>query len=106
MIGDAKVFGGSQGGVGLTGLKAINLLVPRNSHDRILARIVYTGPVPAPVKQGQRIGRLKVFRGDNLALEVPLQAAEDVETGNLPRRAFDAVTEIFINLFRAGVARI
>jgi D-alanyl-D-alanine carboxypeptidase (penicillin-binding protein 5/6) len=106
VIGDAKVFGGSQTGVALTGLKAINLLVPRNNHDRILARIVYTGPVPAPIRQGQRIGKLRVFRGDNLALEVPLQAAEDVDRGNLPRRAFDAVTELIINLFRAGVARI
>jgi D-alanyl-D-alanine carboxypeptidase (penicillin-binding protein 5/6) len=106
VIGEAKIFGGTQGAVPLTGPRAINLLIPRNSHDRILAKIVYTGPIPAPIRQGQEIGRLKVFRGDNVALEVPLQAAESIERGNLPRRAFDAVTELFINLFRAGVARI
>ena len=106
VIGEAKLFGGTQGSVPLIGPRAINLLIPRNSHDRILAKIVYIGPIPAPVRQGQQIGRLKVFRGDNVALEVPLQAAESVERGNLPRRAFDAVTELFINLFRAGVAKI
>jgi serine-type D-Ala-D-Ala carboxypeptidase (penicillin-binding protein 5/6) len=41
-----------------------------------------------------------------VALEVPLQAAEDVGTGNLPQRAFDAATEMVIGLFRAGAQRL
>ena len=40
-----------------------------------------------------------------LDIEVPLIAAESVGRGNLPQRAFDAATELVINLFRAGVAR-
>ena len=55
--------------------------MPRNTNERLLARIVYTGPVPAPVTKGQPIGKLMVWRGENLALEVPLTAAEDVGTG-------------------------
>ena len=51
-------------------------MVPRGSREKIIARVVYTGPVPAPVQQGQKIGMLKVWRGDFLVLEVPLQAAE------------------------------
>jgi D-alanyl-D-alanine carboxypeptidase (penicillin-binding protein 5/6) len=39
-------------------------------------------------------------------LEVPLETAEAVERGNLPRRAFDAASELVIGLFRAGAARI
>jgi D-alanyl-D-alanine carboxypeptidase (penicillin-binding protein 5/6) len=62
--------------------------------------------VQAPVQKGQQIGTLKVWRGDSLTLEVPLQAAESVERGNLPRRAFDAASELMIGLFRAGAARI
>ena len=68
--------------------------------------IVYIGPVPAPVHKGQPIGNLKVWRNDTLVLEVPLQAAEDVERGNLSQRAFDAATELVINLFRAGAERL
>jgi len=41
-----------------------------------------------------------------LALEVPLEAAEPVEQGALPRRALDAVTELFYGLFRAGIQRL
>ncbi len=39
-------------------------MVPRGSREKIIARVVYTGPVPAPVQQGQKIGTLKVWRGD------------------------------------------
>jgi hypothetical protein len=36
---------------------------------------------------------------------VPLQAAEDVGTGSMPQRAFDAATELVLGLFRAGFQR-
>ena len=84
----------------------ISLLVPRAGGEKIIARIVYTGPVPAPVEEKQPIGKLKVWRGDNVVLEVPLQAAESVGRGSLPQRAFDAASELVINLFRAGVERL
>ena len=59
-------------------------MMPRNSNERIgRARIVYTGPVPAPINKGQSIGKLKVWRGENLALEVPLKAAEDIGPGSM-----------------------
>jgi D-alanyl-D-alanine carboxypeptidase (penicillin-binding protein 5/6) len=106
VLGQARVFGGSQMSVGLVGPKAISMLIPRNSRDRISAKIVYTGPVPAPIQEGQRIGTLKVFRGTNVALEVPLQAVESVDRGNLSRRAFDAASESVIGLARAGIAKI
>jgi D-alanyl-D-alanine carboxypeptidase (penicillin-binding protein 5/6) len=62
--------------------------------------------VRVPVQKGQRIGSLKVWRGDFMVLEVPLQAAEDVQSGNLPQRAFDAMSEMVIGLFRAGIQRL
>jgi len=106
VIGYARVFGGDQLSVPLTGAGPISILLPRNSRDRISAKITYTGPVRAPVEDGQKIGLLKVYRGDNLALEVPLQAAENVGRGNIPRRAFDAVSELIIGVVRAGIAKI
>jgi D-alanyl-D-alanine carboxypeptidase (penicillin-binding protein 5/6) len=106
-IGEAKVYGGAQGKVGLVSPKgAVSLMVPRGGNDKIIARVVYTGPVKAPVSKGQPIGRLKIWRGDIVALELPLQAAEDVGTGNLSQRAFDAATEMVINVFRAGAERL
>jgi D-alanyl-D-alanine carboxypeptidase (penicillin-binding protein 5/6) len=105
-IADAKVFGGEKGSVPLVAQRPVKLMVPRGVRERILARVVYSGPVPAPVQKGQSIGVLKVWRGDVVALEVPLQAADDVGTGGLPGRALDAASEMFIGLFRAGVRRL
>ena len=106
IIGEAKVYGGSSGRVPLVAGQAVNLLVPRNANDRIVARVVYTGPIPAPIQQDQPIGVLKISRGERVVLELPLRAGEAVGRGSLPQRAFDAATELVINLIRAGVARL
>jgi serine-type D-Ala-D-Ala carboxypeptidase (penicillin-binding protein 5/6) len=105
-IGDARLYGGARGRVPLVANGSVSLLVPRNSSEHVLARVVYTGPVRAPIEKGQQIGELKVWRGDNVVLEVPLQASEAVGRGSLGQRAFDAATELVINLFRAGVQKL
>jgi D-alanyl-D-alanine carboxypeptidase (penicillin-binding protein 5/6) len=105
-IADAKVYGGEQGSVPLVAQQAVRLMVPRGARERIVARVNYSGPVRPPVQKGQAIGTLKVWRGDFMVLEVPLQAAADVNQGALPRRAWDAATELFIGLFRAGIKRL
>ena len=105
-VAEAKVYGGVKGSVALIGKGPIHLMVPRGGSDRITAKMVYTGPVRAPVQQGQPIGRLQVWRNETLALEAPLQAAEDVGTGGTARRAFDAATELVIGMLRAGVGKL
>jgi serine-type D-Ala-D-Ala carboxypeptidase (penicillin-binding protein 5/6) len=105
-VGEAKVFGGEKGYVPLVGSGTIRLMVPRNVSEKIVARVTYTGPLPAPVERGRQAGVLKVWRGDTLALEVPLQTGEEVGAGSLSQRAFDAVTESVITLFRAGAERL
>jgi D-alanyl-D-alanine carboxypeptidase (penicillin-binding protein 5/6) len=105
-IGYAKVFGGANGSVPLVATGLVRIMVPKAGGDKIVARIVYTGPVPAPVTQGSSIGKLKVWRNDNLVLEQPLKAADDVGKGNVSQRAVDGVSELMIGLFRAGAERL
>jgi serine-type D-Ala-D-Ala carboxypeptidase (penicillin-binding protein 5/6) len=105
-VGDAKVFGGDRSYVPLVAPGIVRIMVPRNNSQRLLARIVYTGPIPAPIAKGQPIGKLKVWRGDNLALELPLQAADDVGRGSMPQRAMDGATELMIGVLRAGVSKL
>jgi D-alanyl-D-alanine carboxypeptidase (penicillin-binding protein 5/6) len=105
-VAEAKVYGGAKGRVAVTGKGPINLMVPRGGTDRITAKMIYTGPVRAPVQQGQPIGKLQVWRNESLALEAPLQAAEDVDTGGTAQRAFDAATELMIGAIRAGFSKL
>jgi D-alanyl-D-alanine carboxypeptidase (penicillin-binding protein 5/6) len=105
-IGSAEVYGGTDGSVPLKADGAVQVMVPKSGGERLVARIVYTGPIPAPVAQGARIGSLRVWRNDNVILDVPLRAADPVARGTLPQRALDAVAELVIGLFRAGAQRL
>ncbi|MGH6676304.1 MAG: D-alanyl-D-alanine carboxypeptidase, partial [Xanthobacteraceae bacterium] len=84
----------------------VRVMVPRDGDAELSARIDYTGPIPAPISKGQAIGTLKVWRGDDLALELPLKAARDVGTGSMSQRAMDGAAELMIGLFRAGISRL
>jgi D-alanyl-D-alanine carboxypeptidase (penicillin-binding protein 5/6) len=105
-VAEAKLYGGTKGEVPLTGTGPITMMVQRSGGDRVTAKLVYTGPVRAPVEQGQPIGHLKVWRNDTLSLDVPLQAAENVGPGSRAGRAFDAVSELVINMVRGWFKRL
>ena len=105
-IGAAKVYGGASGRVPLVAGSEVKVMLPKSGAEKLIARIVYKGPVPAPIAAGQPIGTLKVWRSDHVILEMPLKAAESVGKGNLGQRAFDAVTEMMVALFRAGAERL
>ena len=101
VIGDAKVFGGQPSAIGLVAKGPVAVLVPRGSGDRLVAKIVYQGPLRPPVAMGAQVARLKVQRGDVQVLDLPLYAAEDAAYGTLTRRAFDAATEFVIETVRS-----
>lgn len=100
IVGEAKVYGGAKGGVGLRSNGPISLFVPLTNRERLVARIVYDGPVIAPVEEGARVGTLKVWIGDAMSQETPLYAAESVDTGKLHQRALDAIEELAIGWMR------
>ncbi|MBV9556257.1 MAG: D-alanyl-D-alanine carboxypeptidase [Pseudolabrys sp.] len=105
-VGDAKIFAGDKSRVPLIAPGVVKLMVPKDGTGRLLARVVYNGPVAAPVQEGQSIGTLKVWRNDNLVLQIPLKAAENVNRGSLSQRAVDGASELMINLFRAGAQKL
>lgn len=92
-VGPAQVYGGTQGSIDLVSKSDVKVLLPRGATERLTGKIVYEGPVIAPVAEGQKIGRLEVRRGANVVLEQPLEASAAVDEGSLSRRAFDAVYE-------------
>ncbi|WP_246088498.1 D-alanyl-D-alanine carboxypeptidase family protein [Phreatobacter stygius] len=104
-LGDVRVFGGASATVPVTAGKLVRLLLPRGQSDRVSAQIVYQGPVKAPVRQGTEIGKLRVMRGAQLALEVPVYAAADVEVGSLSQRAMQGAWEAASGWLRSGIAR-
>lgn len=100
IVGEAKVYGGEKSGVALKAKKPISIFVPITNRDRLKARIVYQGPVMAPVEAGTEVGHLRVWIGDTLSQETPLYAAEDINTGPLHKRALDALEELMVGWLR------
>ena len=105
-VGYAKVFGGDSRSVKLASHDPIKVMVQKNGNDKLLARVVYNGPVKAPIEAGQQVGVVRVWRGANVAVETPVYAAEPVAKGSTVRRAIDGVSELVIGAFRAGAEKL
>jgi D-alanyl-D-alanine carboxypeptidase (penicillin-binding protein 5/6) len=104
-VGSAKVYGGERGDVQLLASGPVKILLPRGSGEKLSGRIVYEGPLIAPVAEGVQVGRLKIMRGQVLALDLPLTTGDSVAVGSLPRRALDAGLEYATILFRKYVSK-
>ena len=105
-IGYAKVFGGDSHSVQLSSPDPVKVMVQKNGSDKLIARIIYSGPVRAPIEPGRKVGIVRVWRGPNIAMEAPVYAAESVGRGSTMRRAIDGVSELMIGMFRAGAEKL
>jgi D-alanyl-D-alanine carboxypeptidase (penicillin-binding protein 5/6) len=104
-VGTASVYGGAQSEVPLTCDRPAKIFLPRGSQERLTAKVVYIGPLVAPVAAGVEVARLRVWRGPTLALDLPLKTKAAVPLGGLSKRAFDAGIELATNLIRSAFDR-
>src|SRR3989440_3843978 len=102
LVGYAKVFGGESRSVKLAGSEPIKVMVQKNGSDKLIARVVYNGPVRAPIEPGQPVGIVRVWRGGNIAMEAPVFAAEPVAKGSTMRRAVQGARGRVAGKFGAG----
>jgi len=94
VVGKVDVFGGERAAVELVAHAPVAVFVPGDHAAAVTARIVYDGPLAAPLEKGAEIGRLQVLIGDVVSVEAPLFAREAVGLGSIHRRAFDALLEL------------
>jgi D-alanyl-D-alanine carboxypeptidase (penicillin-binding protein 5/6) len=96
VVAEARVYGGDQGSVPLVSKTPIEVMLPTDSLAKVDVKVAYTGPVPAPVKEGQPVGSLRIWIGEDLTSETPLYAGSGVEKGTVRGRAGDAVKELLL----------
>ena len=70
---------------------ALVVAVPKGSAAQIKTQLVRPDPIVAPVTRGQTLGSLKIYRGDQFWVEMPLQALDTVEQAGVMGRAWDAL---------------
>ncbi len=90
-VATPKVWKGQAAVVKLGAFRPLVVAVPAGSVAQVKTQITRPDPIVAPIGKGQVIGALKVFRGEEPLLEVPLQALEGVAEAGVFGRAWDAV---------------
>lgn len=82
-VAEAQVWLGASPTTPLVAAEPIQMLAPRGAGSGATARVVYDGPVPAPVAAGQPIGRLVVEVPGLAPASFPLAAGADVAAGGV-----------------------
>jgi D-alanyl-D-alanine carboxypeptidase (penicillin-binding protein 5/6) len=95
IVGEALVWGGEQRYVRLRGNGDVTLLLPKNAKQKKLSgEIVYSGPVKAPVRDGDKIGELRVSAEGGITTSAPLFAAESIERAGIVKQGFDSLLHL------------
>lgn len=102
IVGEASVYGGTANVVPVVADRDVSMLVDSSGTEKLSARLLYDGPLEAPVQKNTSVGRLQILREGQVSLEIPLYAAADVPVGSLPQRAFGAIYELGIGLIQGG----
>ncbi len=79
IAGDALVFAGAAPSTPLVTGEAISMIISRADAASVAAKVIYEGPVEAPIEEGQQIGVLRISTGASDAREFPLYAGKAVK---------------------------
>jgi len=93
-IGEAQVQLGSDDTVGLVAPRDIAVTIPAGMGQELRARVVYEGPIKAPIQQGQHVADL-VITANGIEQRMPLVAAEAVGEAGFFGRMMAGLSRFF-----------
>ncbi|MGL4396435.1 MAG: D-alanyl-D-alanine carboxypeptidase family protein [Hyphomicrobium sp.] len=92
VVGHARVWGGTQMYVPLSGKGEITIALPKYpANQKLSAEIVYKAPLKPPIKAGDEVATLKIQSTSSATVELPLVATETVEQAGIARRGLDTL---------------
>ena len=93
VVGAARVWGGEKWSVPVKTDAEVRILLPVAAKDmRIKAQIAYQGPLKPPVKEGVRVGEVRITsESTGTSNSAPLYAAASLEFGGIVRKGVDSV---------------
>ncbi len=95
LVDTAPVQLGSVNHIGLVAPENLNVTLPGGATPDMQGRVVYDGPIKAPIKAGQHIADLVITTPDMEPQRVPLVAAEDVPLAGFFGRAWAGLMGLF-----------
>ena len=78
VISEAEVWLGQESTVPLSIASDVTITIPRVAARSFKAKVVYEGPVLAPIKGGDAIGKVVITAKDMDAIEVPVVATQSI----------------------------
>lgn len=79
IVGSAQVQNGAKREVSLAVPRSFALTIPKGANPRVSARVVYTGPLRAPIAKGDKVGGLEVQIDGQPPHYLPLVAVHGVK---------------------------
>jgi D-alanyl-D-alanine carboxypeptidase (penicillin-binding protein 5/6) len=94
-IGEVEVQGGGSGTVGVVAPRDLNATIPAGTSPKMTGKLVYLGPVKAPIKAGQHVADLIVETPGMPTQTLPVVAEADVGEAGFFRRVWLGLTSFF-----------
>ncbi|MFZ5747826.1 MAG: D-alanyl-D-alanine carboxypeptidase family protein [Pseudomonadota bacterium] len=94
-VGFAGVQGGASSEVGLIAPRDLAVTVPQGATPTLNGKIVYLGPLKAPIKAGDHVADLIVSTPDGGPQTLPLVAEKDVGEAGFFRRVWIGLLSLF-----------
>ncbi|HAT08905.1 MAG TPA: D-alanyl-D-alanine carboxypeptidase [Rhodobiaceae bacterium] len=95
-VAELPVWHGDEATVKVTTKQRFDIVTPRSGRRKMVATVTYENPVLAPIKIGDRLGKLRVTLPGLVPQEVDLVAAEDINKGNIFGRSIDSLLYIIV----------
>ena len=95
-VTELSVWHGDEATVKVTTKQRFDIVTPRSGRRKMVATVTYENPVLAPIKTGDRLGKLRVTLPGLAPQEVDLVAAEDIDKGNVIGRAIDSLIYLMV----------
>jgi len=91
-VAKARVWGGEEAQVDLLIKQDVKLLLSPSEQSSIEVKLAYVGPLMAPIKQGENIGKVRFLVNGRTLQEVPLETGNSVAaTQSMWQKAWDSI---------------
>jgi len=93
-VEQADVWLGKEAAVSLVVDRDVEITLQRSARRKLMAKIVYTGPISAPIAKGDKIAKLVISAPNFPTLEIPLRAGAAIDRLGMFGRVGSAIKHL------------
>ncbi len=94
-LGHIKVWKGVKDQIPAYPLESKTLFLPREEVGKIKKEIEMANELVAPVRAGEIVGQVKIYKGNELIDSIPIISGDTVEKATLPKRLWHFIVRLF-----------